>query len=255
MGKQKREALKVFLQYVEASEKDEPNVPRACYAIAAIFFGLGDEQKANEYLKMGREMEKHTLKLPCCEEIDRSYQKSMASIQIRLAGRATEARDLVKPTSVVRQDRSCDVKCGACGKAAKKLSVCSGCEKTQYCGLACQKKHWPVHKRACGQKYASGHGELKCGACSKTGMELSACGGCEKTQYCGVACQRKHWPVHQKACGKKYANDDAALKCGACSKPETELSVCGGCEKMRYCGLECQKKHWPIHKKACGNTK
>lgn len=38
--------------------------------------------------------------------------------------------------------------CAACG-SRDKLSVCSGCGVAQYCGVACQKKNWKVHKAVC----------------------------------------------------------------------------------------------------------
>ncbi|KAJ7642175.1 hypothetical protein FB45DRAFT_1000539 [Roridomyces roridus] len=31
-----------------------------------------------------------------------------------------------------------------------------------------------------------------------------------------------------------------------------KLRLCGGCQLVYYCGSECQKKHWPEHKKICG---
>jgi tetratricopeptide (TPR) repeat protein len=45
--------------------------------------------------------------------------------------------------------------------------------------------------------------------------------------------------------------DDGGLKCRECGKTATTLSTCGRCMKTRYCGRECQKKHWPTHKKFC----
>ncbi len=44
------------------------------------------------------------------------------------------------------------------------------------------------------------------------------------------------------------------VTCAACGKPGKTLSVCGACRNMRYCGRECQRKHWPVHKKSCKKT-
>ncbi|KAJ7228070.1 hypothetical protein C8J57DRAFT_1534642 [Mycena rebaudengoi] len=32
---------------------------------------------------------------------------------------------------------------------------------------------------------------------------------------------------------------------------DVELRKCGRCQSVRYCSQECQKKHWPTHKKNC----
>jgi len=41
------------------------------------------------------------------------------------------------------------------------------------------------------------------------------------------------------ACGKETKDDGSAL------------DVCTGCRDRRYCGKECQKKHWKFHKIIC----
>ncbi|KAJ6632557.1 hypothetical protein B0H10DRAFT_2427203 [Mycena sp. CBHHK59/15] len=39
--------------------------------------------------------------------------------------------------------------------------------------------------------------------------------------------------------------------CNACGKPSPSLKNCSKCRVARYCSVECQKKEWPTHKKAC----
>jgi hypothetical protein len=43
-----------------------------------------------------------------------------------------------------------------------------------------------------------------CAACGKTPSALK-CGKCGHVQYCGVDCQKAHWPRHGGACGRAVA--------------------------------------------------
>ena len=47
--------------------------------------------------------------------------------------------------------------------------------------------------------------------------------------------------------------DDAfdAFVCLSCSTPLKVAKVCSKCKKATYCSVECQKKHWKMHKKVC----
>ena len=43
--------------------------------------------------------------------------------------------------------------------------------------------------------------------------------------------------------------------CADCGKEEVEgitsLKACKSCKLVKYCNVNCQKNHWPTHKKAC----
>ena len=39
--------------------------------------------------------------------------------------------------------------------------------------------------------------------------------------------------------------------CGAAEGDDIKLKTCTACKSVRYCGVKCQKKHRPKHKKAC----
>ncbi|PRW56003.1 hypothetical protein C2E21_5170 isoform B [Chlorella sorokiniana] len=40
--------------------------------------------------------------------------------------------------------------------------------------------------------------------------------------------------------------------CGKAAEPGRKLKRCGGCQKVRYCGAECQRRHWAGgHSKEC----
>jgi len=54
----------------------------------------------------------------------------------------------------MRKDPKCQSKTGLCKGCyerfdRRQLRVCSMCKTKQYCSLACQKKHWPEHKKTC----------------------------------------------------------------------------------------------------------
>ena len=40
-------------------------------------------------------------------------------------------------------------------------------------------------------------------------------------------------------------------KCEQCESTDKKLSRCARCHIVMYCGLECQKAHWPTHKLVC----
>jgi hypothetical protein len=52
--------------------------------------------------------------------------------------------------------------CAECGKdegGGVSLKACMSCKDVKYCGSACQKKHWPTHKKACKKRAAELHDE------------------------------------------------------------------------------------------------
>jgi hypothetical protein len=48
--------------------------------------------------------------------------------------------------------------CAECGKeeggGLASLKACKSCMQSKYCNAACQKKHWPTHKKDCKQRAA-----------------------------------------------------------------------------------------------------
>ena len=43
--------------------------------------------------------------------------------------------------------------------------------------------------------------------------------------------------------------------CSHCEKMAETLKLCGGCGKIRYCGIKCQKADWAMHKIICSKLK
>ena len=70
----------------------------------------------------------------------------------------------------------------------------------------------------------------------------------------------KAWPhtqlqaqaQHRRHTAAQPAMDKALLKahCLVCGNPEARRR-CGECGVPHYCGVECQRKDWPRHKKEC----
>lgn len=50
-----------------------------------------------------------------------------------------------------------------------------------------------------------------------------------------------------------------ATACGGCGKESDregkEMARCAACSARRYCGKDCQKTHWKVHKKMCSKLK
>ncbi|KAL8438467.1 hypothetical protein Efla_002217 [Eimeria flavescens] len=40
-------------------------------------------------------------------------------------------------------------------------------------------------------------------------------------------------------------------KCENCGKEDVPLRRCGGCQKVFYCGAQCQREDWRLHKRIC----
>lgn len=45
--------------------------------------------------------------------------------------------------------------------------------------------------------------------------------------------------------------DEVCASCGKAPGDEVKLKMCTACKLVRYCSVDCQKKHRPQHKKAC----
>jgi len=54
-------------------------------------------------------------------------------------------------------------------------------------------------------------------------------------------CAMKHQP--EGLCTKE--------KCSYCSRNSEDLKRCSRCHSVQYCGRDCQRKHWPTHKREC----
>lgn len=111
-----------------------------------------------------------------------------------------------------------------------------------------------------------------CSFCNKCSGTLKRCKQCGVAQYCDTECQVNHWQQHKLECktlsrlGSSFAkhhsttDDPTSLPLGGLSKCEScafcgscsaKLRSCTRCGKTKYCGKECQRKHWNDHKNNC----
>ena len=69
-----------------------------------------------------------------------------------------------------------------------------------------------------------------------------------------------HQHLHSTTPTVKTASTSVGIdnKCSFCdvsSSSSNDLKKCGGCGKAQYCGKECQKQHWKVHKAFCQSSK
>ena len=81
-------------------------------------------------------------------------------------------------------------------------------------------------------------------ASAHAGLVQAAASGLSGACYIGPAGARAHSDV----LGRDLET------CAHCAKPRAmvgALRACSRCQQARYCGVECQRAHWPAHKRAC----
>ena len=147
--------------------------------------------------------------------------------------------------------------CACCNKLTFTAKKCGRCVQVNYCSKRCQIKHWKSHKSWCIQ--AAKHHYPQCTFCKEklVSFKKNTNCTCVGIQYCSMDCQSKHWPEHLKTCvseGVKAAKDDqksAKHECSFCHQSHSCTKKCTGCGLVQYCDRDCQRKHWPEHKKVC----
>lgn len=106
-----------------------------------------------------------------------------------------------------------------------------------------------------------------CSFCGRSSKALKRCRQCGSAQYCGKECQGNHWAQHKSECKRLSASFPAkdrqgstnpspqllwkTASCAFCGAYSAQLKSCTRCGKVKYCGKECQRKHWNEHKHQC----
>lgn len=114
--------------------------------------------------------------------------------------------------------------CSFCKRCSDTLKKCKRCGVAQYCNRECQVGHWPKHK-------------LECNAMSKFGS-LSSELTCSST-------------AADKSMASASEGPPTIESCAFCGLRSAKLKKCLRCNKTKYCGRECQRRHWSSHKLNC----
>merc|ERR1712098_436129 len=74
---------------------------------------------------------------------------------------------------------------------------------------------------------------------------------------CDMVFPKREIPQVPKHVKKMYKMIDKEKECANCmeKRPINQLKTCGRCRKVLYCGADCQKQHWKLHKKECKEKK
>ena len=127
---------------------------------------------------------------------------------------------------------STDVKCDYCEKYFPTTIKCSGCKEARYCSEDCQAKHWPSHSEDC--------------ETSKVEKSSKSAGMSSATK------KPPSLPAEAQSEANNVIPEDLSLtSCAYCGSNSENLKACTRCKKVKYCGKDCQGKHWNLHKKNC----
>ena len=209
----------------------------------------------------------HLLKCAFCKKLSDNLKNCSRCGRVQYCNRDCQAKDwpehkkvctdAMKLQSCISMQASGDplLKCVFCKKLSDNLKNCSRCGKVQYCDQDCQMRHWPEHKKVCVESVSITSNEfsqIKCAYCKKASFILKKCTKCEAVQYSSQNCLQNHLPEHKDAC--KYITEMDEIRqpsCAFCGSYLKKLFNCTKCGKVKYCGKECQSKHWKKHKAMC----
>ena len=119
-------------------------------------------------------------------------------------------------TTFVGLSQLLSAECGMCGRRSLTLCQCP-CKRAFYCDVACQRRHWAVHKLTCTKAQRHTNTRLtRCASCGTLSNVLMIC-ACGTVYYCSLDCQRQHFVVHRRSCAFEAARLSKPLTGGALS--------------------------------------
>ena len=133
--RQANEIINAYKSFPLANPPDHRKVPEANYCIGAEYAFMGDNKAALKHFQLGLAAEEPDVRLPCFTTVADTFPpKSL----LRLL-QSTNAYE-------TSQKESANV-CSSCNAMQPPLRC--PCNTAKYCNNACQRAHWPAHKKLC----------------------------------------------------------------------------------------------------------
>jgi len=129
--------------------------------------------------------------------------------------------------------------CAHCGQHGVSLK-CSRCLQASYCGAECQKAAWKGHKKSCASLKDLVQ-KVQKDLLQKVQAAPSLLEGHSEKELLAMAA----------AMVKAKEVTKAMPCCSHCGKQGEDLKRCLRCMLVSYCGAECQRAGWKMHKQSC----
>ena len=168
--------------------------------------------------------------------------------------------------------------CAQCGIVG--TVRCGECKAVKYCGMACQRKHWKIHKHVCMPDPFKTLSIRKASRANMKSLEEDATLGVRKVmqglQNTKAARGEDISSMHAFVFRGSELDDIDSLKARMMSEikldplpatpalhtPANKCAYCGltattrcaKCHLAMYCNKLCQRKHWPVHKQNCASV-
>lgn len=148
--------------------------------------------------------------------LDDLHSTDCQECRLGAGGPAPRATSLIWPEAPLGWSSHCQC-CDRVGPTTEQI-ICTVCGLVRYCDKLCRYEDREIHQRGCKaicEKefmggalhyyiFQSNYGVnmAQCAECHHKGQlgAMKLCGRCRRSAYCGVSCQRAHWPEHREQC-------------------------------------------------------